>query len=173
LVNVWKVILATLVIFGAGVVTGGLIVRSSQRAPWRRQFMPPQPPPVIAQPFEAPVRGTNRPPNAPGGLSPLMRKDLLKNLDRELQLTDSQREHIEKTLMEGQDRTKILWASVAPQMRDEWIHVKDQIREELTDDQKAKFDEFMKRPRKQDERKQDERHSTNSPGNLPPKQTGQ
>jgi hypothetical protein len=169
-VNAWKVILATLVIFGAGVVTGALVVRHSQQAPWRRPLVHQQQPQVAPQPGEPPPRATNRLFNAPAGLSPLMRKDLLKNLDRELALTEKQRDNIEKALTDGQERTKKLWEKVAPQMREEWMLVKNEIEAQLTDEQKTKFNDLMKRPRKQDDRKPEERRPPGSREDLPPKE---
>ena len=85
-----------------------------------------------------------------------VRKDFLKNLDCEVGLSPEQRVRIEKILADGQECTKQIWDKIAPQVHSEWKCVKENIRAELTDEQKPKFDEFMKRSRK-DDRKPDER----------------
>lgn len=152
--NTWKVILATLVIFGAGVVTGALLVKNSQHAS-QAAVQPPRNPELRP---EADARGTNRPSGGPK--MPGMRRDFLKNLDRELALTTEQRGRIEKILCEGQECTKQLWDKVEPQVRAEWNRVKEAIRAELTDEQKEKFDEFMKRPHKSEDRRRESQPST-------------
>lgn len=81
-----------------------------------------------------------------------MRKDFLKALDHEVELTAEQRERIEKILTEGQECTKQVWDKVAPDVRKEWMRVKDRIRAELNPEQRERFDELMKR-KKQEERR--------------------
>jgi Spy/CpxP family protein refolding chaperone len=142
-VNSWKVIFATLVIFGAGVVTGGLIAKRSPGLLAAQPQSNPAPRPDNA------ARGTNRSFAMPP--MPLMRKDFLKDLGRELELTHEQYERIEKILCKGQECTKQLWDEVAPKMHSEWKCVKEAIRAELTEEQKQKFNEFMKRSRKQEQ----------------------
>jgi hypothetical protein len=157
LVNTWKVILATLVIFAAGVVTGGLLVshaerarikmhRSSTRAPVLR---PPEPRPGPAvRPEEA-----GRPPGATGYLPRGLRTDFLERLDREVHLTPEQRERIEKILAEGQERNRQIWERIQPELRREMQQTHDRIRAELNPEQRQRFEELMKqRPsRKGDE----------------------
>jgi hypothetical protein len=145
-VNTWRVILATLVIFGAGVVAGGLLVKNLKQHPSNPPLVTGQSPAVptvrIGQDGRMPER-LDAPP-VPRGL----RKDFIKNLDCELKLSTDQRERIEKILCEGQECTKKLWDEVAPQVRAEWKRVKEAIRAELSEDQKTKFDQFMKRSHK-------------------------
>lgn len=151
--NTWKVILATFVIFGAGVVTGGLVVRYSQHAPWNKSLPAAQPARDQSSKAEIAPRGTNRPVNLPGSLMRGMRKDMLKSLDCELNLTEAQRERIEKNLGDGQERTRKICDKIAPELRDEWNRVKCEIRAELTEEQQQKFDAFMKHSRKSEERR--------------------
>jgi hypothetical protein len=118
-VKVWKVILAALVIFAAGVVTGGLTVRLKVQEP-------------------APAA------NAPG-LGPLrQRGELLDRMQRQLYLSAAQREHIEKILRESHDRMKQIWDSIAPQAQEERRRVNDLIRAELQPEQKKRFEEMLK-----------------------------
>jgi hypothetical protein len=135
-VNTWKVILATLVIFGAGVVTGGLLVGYSDRALHSSQ--PPQPLPTVQhEPTNAPVISTahdNRPVPPPNAL---FRKDFMDRLNHELDLSPEQHDQIEKIVSEGQDRTRELW-------RVEWIETRQKIRKELAPRQQSRFEELFK-----------------------------
>ncbi|HMP83038.1 MAG TPA: hypothetical protein PKA41_10095 [Verrucomicrobiota bacterium] len=149
--NAWKVILATLVIFGAGVVTGALTVKQPWRGALTQSALPSSP--KASQHPEVSPRGTNRVAfNPPGPLMGL-RKDFLKNMERELHLTEEQREKIEKILNDGQAETHKLWETVAPGIKVCWSKVKNNIRAELNEEQKKQFEEFMKRGRKSDERR--------------------
>ena len=133
--NSWKVILATLVIFGAGVVTGALVVASSSKASrWLHR-------PAAAE------HGTNAAPR--GKLSPPfggpLRKDFLERLDREIKFTRPQRERIEKIISEGQENTRELWETVEPDIYEELAGAEARIRQELTPEQRARFAECLKR----------------------------
>lgn len=141
--NVWKVILATIVIFGAGVFSGGLLVNL----------------------VEHPHPGHNAPaaPQTPRELQDLVaRPEILKTnfvqrLDDTLHLTPDQRQAIEKIVAEGQERNREIWLIVAPQMRGVLQDTRQQIRATLTDDQKKQFEELLRRA-----------HRTQSPTNAPP-----
>lgn len=117
MVNTWKIILATIVIFGAGVVTGGLLVSHVTRAK--------------AKPVQLSLEQR--------------RIEFLLNVTRELKLSPEQRERIERLIRESQERTRQLWERVGPQMRRELAEVKEKIREELTPPQRKRFEELMKR----------------------------
>lgn len=125
--NVWKVILAALVIFAAGVITGGLTVRLKiQEVPERRTAPP------------GPRRG-----------------DLLDRMQRQLYLTPLQRERIEVVLRESHERMKTLWDSIAPQAQEEQRRVHELIKAELTPEQQQTFETMMKArgPRFPDEKR--------------------
>ncbi|HEV2434512.1 MAG TPA: hypothetical protein VG077_00800 [Verrucomicrobiae bacterium] len=80
--NSWKVVLATVVIFGAGVLTGGLLVNH--------------------------VVHEHRP--LPGPRSPeTWRKDFVGHLDKALKLTPEQHAAISKIVAEGQERNREIW----------------------------------------------------------------
>jgi len=152
MVNTWKTILATLVIFGAGVATGVLIAKRTQVELLERQ------PGVVRSTYPGlqPRTVSHVTNHVNTGSIAGLRKDFLKSLDCEVGLTAQQREKIEKILADGQECTKQIWDKIAPQVHSEWKCVKENIRAELTDEQKTRFDEFMKRSRKdvkQDERK--------------------
>ena len=128
--NTWKVILATMVIFGTGVITGGIVVdRVAQRS---RPHHPP----------------TNKPPGSPGGT----RVDFLRKAERELDLTPQQREQTEKVIAGSQERIKKMMEPVNPKIREELQRTREDFRAILTPEQKARFDEMVKqqqRPRDQ------------------------
>ncbi len=154
--NTWKVILATLVIFGTGVLTGGLLVTYSHsvlRPPRKPSFADAQR--GIAAATNAPAVRENRqspPPNAP------FRKDFVDRLNRELKLSPEQREHIERIVTEGQERTKELW-------RIEWVAARQRIRMELKPDQQIHFEELLRaRPHEQRRPPPHDRLTTNTLG---------
>jgi len=141
-VNAWKVILATIVIFGAGVITGGLLVSHADRAKERRIRRLTGP----GLPSWHPQRKDVFQPGA-RGLQPTLdrqRMDFVLSVHQELKLTAEQRERIEKIVREGQEKTKALWEKVTPQLRKELQDVRDGIRAELTPKQRARFEELLK-----------------------------
>ena len=155
--NTWKVILATLVIFAAGVVTGGLLVNHVERQrakPPRHAVHPGVPRPPEPRPG-LPMRPeeSSRPPGPAGYLPRGLRMDLLERLDREVHLTPEQRERIEKILAEGQERNRQLWERILPEIRREMQQTHERIRAVLNPEQQQRFEELMKqRPsRKGDE----------------------
>src|SRR5947207_14821396 len=126
-----------MVIFGTGVVTGGLLVRHADgvRSPDRPRGL---------MPFNRPVQ----PPSSGGS-----RLDFLRRMERELNLTTEQRERIDKILKESQEYTKKLMEPVSPQIRQELQKTKERFRDVLTPEQQARFDEVWRhqqqRPREQ------------------------
>lgn len=149
----WKAILAALVIFGAGVVAGGLTVRL--KAP--KAVRPPSSA-TTAMPW-----------------SSQQRAEYLRRMQRHLNLTPAQNERIEKLLQESQERMKKLWEPVAPQAREEFRAVREQILLELNPEQKKKYEEVFK-PRsahkqgepKEEFRKRDERRDQRPMREPPP-----
>lgn len=155
--NTWKVILATLVIFAAGVVTGGLLVNHLERNRVKTHRALPRPAtwrPIEPRPGMLPRPGEPARPTAPSGYLPRgLRMDLLERLDREVGLTPDQRERIEKILAEGQEKNRQLWERIQPEIRREIQQTHERIRAVLNPEQREKFEELMKqRPaRKTDE----------------------
>lgn len=153
--NTWKVILATLVIFLAGIVTGGVAVGFGARLK-NRVLRPPEmvrPPggfpnsPLVNNSnSREPGRALNFPqPRQPGVLS----KEFLQKLHAEVSLTQGQRERIEQIIAEGQQRNKELWERITPELRREMQETQKHIREILTDEQRTRFEELMKQQRPQ------------------------
>jgi Spy/CpxP family protein refolding chaperone len=124
-VNSWKVILATMLIFGTGVVTGGLLVRHSERTRAPHQQRPP---------------GLRPQPVSPG----VMRLEFLRRTQRELNLTPAQREEVERILKESQERSRKIMEPVSPDLRREVQRTKEEFRKVLTPEQQGRFDELLK-----------------------------
>jgi Spy/CpxP family protein refolding chaperone len=125
-VNTWKVILATMVIFGAGVVTGGLLVRSTSL----REVRPQRPAASI------------RP--APPTYAGVMRVEFLRRMERELDVTPEQRAQIDKLLKESQERSKEIMEPVEPQLREEIKRTRAEFIGVLTPQQRQAFEEKAK-----------------------------
>lgn len=136
----WKVILATMVIFGCGVVTGGLLITAVSHT------APPETDPILKA--ASPNKGN--PGNPPPSPLPIQRAEFLRRMDKQLSLTPDQRERIAKIIHSSQDRTKPLWDIIAPQMRKEVKRVQDEIRQELTPEQQVRFADLLKPKRRQD-----------------------
>ncbi len=125
--NAWKVILATMVIFAAGVVTGGMLS-------WKLQHA------YLAQRQHALAERRPQPPS-PGGA----RLEFLRRAQRELNLTPDQRERVDAVLKESQERNRKLMEPVAPQLRLELQRTKEEFRQILTPEQQVRFDELLKK----------------------------
>ncbi|HEX5399844.1 MAG TPA: hypothetical protein VFY06_12445, partial [Verrucomicrobiae bacterium] len=131
--NSWKVILATIVIYGAGVMSGGLLVNHIVRSHPRFTHRPEGPGFFEGPPFQTngPGRPMFRGPRQPEMLNRLF----LQQLDERLHLTTDQRDAIQKIMADGQNL-----------MRKTMQDTRLEIREQLTPDQQSQFDELVKRP---------------------------
>jgi hypothetical protein len=144
-VNAWKVILATLVIFIAGVMTGGLLVRNAMRF---EQL-------VSSDVSSKQSPRQNKPTNGPGGGNvgfialnnpwAIRNRELLRRMDRELDLTPEQHKSVEALMQASEERTRVLWKPIAPQMNKEAQLVRNEIRTILMPDQQKVFDGFKNR----------------------------
>lgn len=133
--NTWKVIFATVIIFGAGVVTGGLLVKySALQTPSPRQH--PQ--------------GNRVQPISAGGI----RIEFLRRIERELNLTADQHEQVDKILTASQERSKKIMEPIQPKIREELQQTREQFRAVLNSDQKLRFDELLKQQQQQRQRDQ-------------------
>lgn len=153
--NSWNVILATIVIFAAGVITGGLLVDHVKHQPQVRHVMEPGPKPSMS------ANETNE---MPGPLrAQILNKQFVGQLSEELQLTKEQREQIGKIISQGQQNTHNLWKIVGPQFQLIWRDTRVQIRQVLTPEQRKKFETLM--------REQRHLQSTNAPSAQLPAST--
>ncbi len=142
--NPWKFILATVLIYGTGVVTGALVTTLVER----------------------PHRAASRPAQQLT-YSQIQRAEFLGRLQKQLDLTPEQHDHIGHLLRDSNQRTKPYWDPVAAKMKEEVRTVTEKIRAELTPEQSAKFDAEIKAartPKKLDpDRKEKKPGSTNAP----------
>lgn len=121
MVNAWKPILAALVIFCAGLITGALGVRQLDNSATKQQRQ---------QSSQS---------------SPGMRQagDFLHRLDKQLQLTEPQHARIAVILKESQERTRHIYGKVDPQMRDELHQTRERIKAELAPSQQVLFEKLQ------------------------------
>jgi len=142
-VNSWKVIFATIVIFGAGVITGGLLVNHVQHPSSRKADDLPQ----ILRPE-------------------MFSKQFIQQLDDKLNLTKDQREQIQKIIAQGQQNIHDLWKIIGSQFRSDLQDTRQQIKEVLTPEQRKQFELLMKQQHQM-------RHpqETNAPPTVPPVST--
>ena len=131
--NSWKAILAAIVIFGAGAMTGGLLVNHADQS----------------STLDNPPHEPGNPPMPPG----LDRsKQLIHLLDTKLstKLTPDQKSKIEKIISDGQSQISGFWKTNGEPMRDKVRQVNQQvdqqIREQLTPDQQKQFEDLSKHP---------------------------
>ena len=140
--NNWKVIptivIATVLIFGAGVFTGGFLVNSVKPAQKKKnnahtEAATNSPATVANTNFSTNTASqqTSKPPRVPEILS----KEFLQRLDSELKLSAEQHEVVQKIISEGQG-----------QMRKTMNAARLEIREVLTPEQQKQFDTQLKRP---------------------------
>lgn len=133
--NTWKVIFATVVIFGAGVVTGAFVAKYS----------------VLQNPPRQAHAQSNRvQPISAGGI----RIDFLRRVERDLNLTAEQREEIDKIIAASQERSKKIMEPVTPKIREELQQTREQFRAVLNPEQRTRFDELLKQQQQQHQRDQ-------------------
>jgi len=159
--NSWKIILAIVVIFSAGVLTGGLLVNyveqphpnDIQRPPgeWNRH------PQANNRDHDQPDPQDLPKPRPPEMLS----KQFVQQLDKTLHFTPEQRAAIAKIVADGQERNREIWTNVAPQFHKVLQDVRQQIREQLMPEQRKQFEELLKRFRPAG-------HHPQPPPNSPP-----
>jgi hypothetical protein len=142
-VNSWNLILATVVIFGAGVVTGGLLVdHVIQPHAKASHHAPAAPAPVAVT--------TNRPPVIRSvdifnlKQPELLTQEFVQKLDDQLQLTLAQRDAIQKIITGGQDQNHALITNCAAQYHQVLQEVRQHIREQLNPDQLKEFEKLLK-----------------------------
>lgn len=122
--KIWKAILATLVIFSAGLIAGGLV---------SKRIFPQKPAPIPAPPVD-------------------MQQRFYQRLKKELALTAEQTNRLDKIFVEGNARVKIIWDLMAPELQKERQEVYENIRAVLNPEQREKFEQLTKErpPRRPD-----------------------
>jgi len=165
--NSWKIILAAVVIFGAGVLTGGLLVNYVEQSHSKDIQRPPGElnphPQANNRDLDQPRPQDLLKPRPPE----MLNKQFVQQLDNALHLTPEQRAAIAKIVTDGQERNHEIWTNVAPQMHKVLQDVRLQIREQLMPEQRKQFEELLKRFRPAGHRPQPQSNSP-SPTNKPP-----
>lgn len=113
--NAWKVILAALVIYGAGIVTGSFGVKLN----------------------------SERPPSRRGGPRPPMMHDLVQRMESRLNLSTEQRERVLSIVEASQGRMQILMDEVRPKFETESQSMRLEIEATLNEEQMAAFDRIF------------------------------
>ena len=132
----WKVILATLVIFCSGLVTGAVLVKQFSTKPHTQHRV---------------QQAGNQP--APPAAWHNQQRELMRRMDKELNLTPEQRDRIDKILRESQERTKPIREKIAEEMKS----VREQIRTELNPEQREKYEASLKKMAAKKEEKKEEK----------------
>jgi Spy/CpxP family protein refolding chaperone len=133
--------LAAVVIFAAGVTTGGLLVFKTS----------PRPTPTAAPGSGVPFVG---------------RVDAMGRTVNQLDLSPSQRRRIQEILRNGRERMADYFMILEPDIQQVFREMRHQIQTELTAAQRAEFDELLRRRQQQ---RGAERHPEPpaNPGNTP------
>ena len=142
--KVWKIILATLVIFAAGAVTGALFTRNTRPAP----AVTDQRDPLLF-----PIHVQDR---------------FLVRMDKELDLTPEQRARIEKIFSESRERMKIMFDLIGPELKIELRVVHERVRTELNPEQREKFETLLKQRHRGPRGSKGDRLPKPSPGDSAP-----
>jgi hypothetical protein len=136
-----------MVIFGTGVVTGGLLVRHADHGRDRR----PQRPAGAVRPGQPTVAG-------------VMRIEFLRRVERDLDLMPGQQESVDKILKEGQERMKKLMDTIEPRRREEFKKTMEEFRAVLTPEQQKRLEKLVK----QQQQRVREQHKAGPPREHPP-----
>jgi hypothetical protein len=161
MVNFWKPILAAVVIFAAGLVTGGLTLDlspasgpvsawdsadSSRSAPDGWQSRSRDVPPRTGPPREGSSR--DGPPREGFGQGRERHLEALcQRMEEDLGLDAAQREQVESIIRGTHERVHALVDGVKPQTQAEFQRMEQEIKAVLTPEQVAKFDEIAEQRR--------------------------
>jgi len=140
-VNTARIVLAALVIFAAGVLTGGVgaglagrVLRERSAREGESVAAPPRSEGASNRSATATVK--------PPGNAQL---EAMSRWSRDLDLEPSQRERIEGVLKTAQGRLRDLWLPVAPRARGEIEAARREIEGLLSSDQRRRWDELRHR----------------------------
>ena len=133
MVTAWKPILAAIIIFVAGVLTGSFVVNFTMPQPARafpRDFSPDR------QKQNSTHRAGDR---VEGQLQWLMRR-----MQRDLKLSDEQAEKIQVAFKESREEMKTAFDELQPRLRASTEKLKDKLRGDLTEQQIEKFSKYLR-----------------------------
>ncbi|HVY71660.1 MAG TPA: hypothetical protein VHH73_17145 [Verrucomicrobiae bacterium] len=134
--NVWKAILAALVIFAAGVVTGGMTVSLAEKTA--------QP---AAQPSGTRTNFANAGgPNWTPDRMDRQHRELMRRMENALDLSTEQHDHISQLVEDSRERLSKFSHEAVAHTRGEMEQLRASIRKELKPEQQDRFEEVF-RPR--------------------------
>lgn len=142
MVATWKIVLASLLIFAAGVLTGGITtgaaIRAAKGLPERgTQTASPKPPsPALGK------AATNR---LPASLFAVQRIETFRRACNQVGIDPAQRSRIESLTTDSTERLRALWAPVAPRLQQEVRELRKHIAAELTPEQRVRFDALLEK----------------------------
>ncbi len=139
--SAWKVTLAALVIFCTGFFAGVLFPHAS-----------------INTSLPVP-RATAPPPIMPDG----RRYEVVRRMTHELGLSEEQKQKVDVHIRESQDRTRVIWELVGPEVQEEFLRLRTDVGQELTPEQRKQFESKLRRVRKNERIKSEE---TNAPASV-------
>ena len=141
-VTTWKIVAAALLIFAAGVMTGGLTAGAAIR---RAGTLPPRPSPASAAGTSArpeALLGTAARPSTnrlPASLFAVQRLETFRRIGNQLDLDSGQRTRIESQIGESTERLRSLWGPMAMLLQQEVRELRKRIAVELTPEQRERF----------------------------------
>ena len=135
MVNAWKPILAAVGIFAAGVVTGGFVV----------DFGAPKPPRAFPR-----ERGPRNAEHPPGSRMEGQLNWLMKRIQLDLKLTDKQAATVESAFKASREEMKLAFEELRPRMHASTEKLKEKLRGDLTEEQLAKFEKYLRPPASRD-----------------------
>ena len=139
MVNAWKPILAAIVIFAAGVVTGSLVL----------EVTTPQPARAFPRTFN-PDRNHNGAEHRHGSRMEGQLNWLMRRIQRDLKLTDEQTAKVEAAFKESREEMKVAMEELRPRLRASTEKLKDKLRGDLTGEQIEKFSKYLRPPTSRD-----------------------
>ncbi len=149
MVGTWKIVLASLLIFAGGVLTGRMTVGASLRTPRthavaRTTSASPRPGSTNFPGTNATAAttrgGTNRSSGSPHAVQ---RLEAFRRASRQLDLDPARRARIDGLVAESTERLRALWSPVAPLLQQEVKDLRKRISEELTPEQRERFDALL------------------------------
>jgi len=126
-VNAWKVILATLVIYVAGLASGILVTKSLQPRPTRLSADTAQIVPLL-----------------------FAQQKLLERMKHDLRLNPQQLKKIDAIFGESREHMRDVLTLLEPEVQSQVSEVRDHIRAELNPEQRVKFEKLLKERRRLD-----------------------
>ncbi len=139
MVTTWKPILAAIIIFVAGVLTGSFV----------GDFTTPQPARAFPRDFSSDRQKQNIE-HRPGARVEGQLQWLMRRMQQDLKLSDEQTEKIQVAFKESREEMKTAFDELHPRLRESTEKLKDKLRGDLTEEQIEKFSKYLRPPNPRD-----------------------